>query len=209
MKKEPLRYSIDSWYDLTRCKSNNSKYLKIFVEDIIDEDKLCGLVITVRHFKYGTLFAHVVNGSGELLTLDGTRPHEFSIDEILKELHKFGFEVEFSPELHLSSSMITYLNTLLGLNYDKLRMISIPQTVVWGTDQTEYTDYVVAFSPDKLPKWLDNLYSPTKSEFSEAMLNGYACNVSMSPEGEKLDWSWLKTVLNISDILDSNYIVED
>lgn len=208
MKKQPLRYSIDSWYDLTNCKSNNSKYLRIFVEDIIDEDKLCGLIITIRHSKYGNLFSHLLNGSGDLLTIEDARPHEFTTDEILKELHKFGFEVEFSPQLHLSESMITYLKTLKGLNYDKLRMISIPQVSVWGTDKYSFNHYVVAFSPDKLPKWLDNLYSPTKSEFSDAMVAGFACNVSMSPEGQKLDWSWLNYVANIDDILNSNYVSE-
>ena len=100
--------------------------------------------------------------------------------------------------------MLDYLSTLQALHYDKLRTISIADKYNYHVDETQFTDYVVAFSPEKLPKWLDNLYTPTKKEFSDAMLSGYACNVSMSPEGVKLDWSWLNYVANISDILDDN-----
>lgn len=206
MKYQPLRYSISSWYDLTRCKSNNSKNFHIYVKDIVDDNNLCGLVISVKHRKYGTLFSHLIDGSGELLSLDGVRPHQFSTDEILKELAKFGFDIQFTPQLHLSDSMLMYLDTLLALNYDKLRKISIVDRSNCFNNNIEYTDYVVAFSPDKLPKWLDNLYSPTEKEFSDALLAGYTCNVSMSPEGKNLDWSWLNYIANISDILDEQII---
>ena len=206
MKLQPLRYSIASWYDLPKCKSNISKDYRIYVEDIVDDDNLRGIVITVNHRKYGTLFQHILECSGKLLAYEGIRPHQFSLEEILTELSKFGFDVQFTPQLHLSESMLSYLGTLVNLNYDKLRVISIADRYNYHTDESQYTDYVVAFSADKLPKWLDNTYTPTKSEFTDSMLSGYSCNVSMSPEGKKLDWSWLDYIANIHDILDNNFI---
>ena len=202
MKIEPLRYSIDSWYDLPKCKSNNSKDLKIYVEDILDENKLTGLVISIHHKKYGILFSHMINCYGELVNANvDDRPHEFSYSEILKELEKFGFLIEFTPQLHLPDLMIEYLYTLQGLHYDKLRVISITDKSKYILDSLSKVHYVVAFSPDKLPKWLDNRYSPTTTEFTDALVSGAACNVSMSPEGKKLNWSWLDYVANISDLL--------
>lgn len=205
MKAQPLRYSISSWYDLPKCLSNNSKELKIFVEDILDDDSLVGTLISIYHKKYGALFSHLVDSYGEIVTpTPHGRPHEFKYTEILEELAKFGFVVEFTPQLHLSDSMKSYLKTLQHLNYDKLRIITIKSSSKYIIDNLETINYVVAFSPDKLPKWLDNMYDPSKSEFSDALMAGDACNVSMSPEGKHLDWSWLDYIASISDLIDND-----
>lgn len=191
-----LRYRIDSWYDLPKCQSNISEDYSISVSRLI-KPELRGCRISVKHTRFGVVFSTIVDGSGELIEVQDTgRPHEFTTSEILKELKKFGFIVEYHPELHLPMSMINYLITLRSLNYVKLRHVSVD---VDGTGTGR--DFVVGFMPANLSKWLLNTYNPSKTEFTDALVQGYACNISMSPEGLKLDWSWLTYIANIDDLL--------
>lgn len=199
MNPMPLRYRISNWEKLKDCKSNISRDYSISVTHIIDTH-LSGLKISVKHRKFGTLFCHLIKSQGCLVDNgEYDTPHEFSLDEILKELKKFGFDIEFSPKLKLSTSMIEYLMTIKSLNYEKIRTIRLSDTNLDDTDDKQV--YVVAFMPQQLKNWLTNTYMPTKKEFQDALLAGYACSVSRSPEGRHLNWTWLDSVLNIDDVL--------
>lgn len=196
MLNPKLRYRIDSWYDLPKCQSNISQDYSISVSRLIKKE-LRGCRITVKHTRFGVVFSTIVDGSGELINIEDTgRPHEFTTRSILEELEKFGFSVEYHPELHLPIPMINYLITLRSLNYSKLRHISVD---VDGNGISR--DFVVGFMPAELSKWLLNTYDPSNREFTKALVEGYACNISMSPEGQKLDWSWLTYIANIDDLL--------
>lgn len=202
----PLRYNISNWGQLTQCKSNNSVDLFISVKHIIDDgtDKLAGTVIEVKHTSFGTLFACLVDGRGSILTPDpisGLIP-EFTTDEILKELEKFGFLVTFKINQHLSGAQISYLLTLDGLGYDKIRKLPVVSVDKSGT--TTVSDYLVGFMVEHCPNWLNSNYQCPLSDFTAKLNQGDAINFTHHSMAKQYDWTWLTYVANISDILRDN-----
>lgn len=202
----PLRYNISNWGQLTQCKSNNSVDLFISVKHIIDDgtDKLAGTVIEVKHTSFGTLFACLVDGRGSILTPDpisGLIP-EFTTDEILKELEKFGFLVTFKINQHLSGAQISYLLTLDGLGYDKIRKLPVVSVDKSGT--TTVSDYLVGFMVEPCPNWLNSNYQCPLSDFTAKLNQGDAINFTHHSMAKQYDWTWLTYVANISDILRDN-----
>ena len=193
----PLRYRIDSWDSLTQCLSNTSRDLWIDVNKAISNDKFCGTVISVKHPEFGTLFACVVDGQGELL--DNEVPM-LAAKEILNQLALFGFYVEFSGVVALSTKQLKLLKSAYDLGMNKIRVMS-----VYGSDVESAKTYIVAFDDAKNGDWLNNMYSPSRAEFSKALLDGVAANISAASKKDNMNWSWLEgSVMNIYDILTSH-----
>ena len=193
----PLRYRIDSWDSLTKCLSNTSRDLWIDVNKAISNDKFCGTVISVKHLEFGTLFACVVDGQGELL--DNEVPM-LAAKEILNQLALFGFYVEFSGVAALSTKQLKLLKSAYDLGMNKIRVMS-----VYGSDVESAKTYIVAFDDAKNGDWLNNMYSPSRDEFSKALLDGVAANISAASKKDNMNWSWLEgSVMNIYDILTSH-----
>lgn len=202
----PLRYNISNWLQLSECKSNNSTDLYITVRQIIDDGshRLSGTSILVQHNQYGVLFACLVNSKGTLLTPDPDSGiiKEFSTDEILKELYKFGFDVTFEINQHLSGAQIAYLMTLNDLDYDKIRRLD-----VYSYNQTGeklFSEYIVAFNVDKCSEWLNANYVCRKSDFLNKLSEGGAINLTDVSITKSFDWTWLTYVANIDDIIEDN-----
>lgn len=193
----PLRYRIDSWDSLTKCLSNTSRDLWIDVNKAISNDKFCGTVISVKHPEFGTLFACVVDGQGELLD---NRVPMLAAKEILNQLALFGFYVEFSGVVALSTKQLKLLKSAYDLGMNKIRVMS-----VYGSDVESAKTYIVAFDDAKNGDWLNNMYSPSRAEFSKALLDGVAANISAASKKDNMNWSWLEgSVMNIYDILTSH-----
>lgn len=196
-----LRYRISSWRQLPKCRSNNSRDLNIRVSDFINNNVLRGFNIQVYHPKYGVLFATTLEARGVLVTDDDEYGRtQLSTETILKELHKFGFFITYYPISNLSSAELNYLLVLQQLGYDKLRMI---QTAYSANVETSYK--VIAFQVDKLTDWLNNMYNPTESEFTQALMDGTAINLTEISETRKMSWGWLKDkVVDINDVIRDN-----
>lgn len=193
----PLRYRIDSWESLTRCSSNTSRDLWIDVSKAISNGTFCGTVLSVRHPEFGTLFACVVDGQGTLLDSDVPM---LAAKEILNQLALFGFYVEFSEVATLSTKQIKLLKSAYDLGMNKIRVMS-----VYGSDLESAKTYIVAFDDAKNGDWLNNMYSPSRDEFSKALLDGVAANISAASKKDNMNWSWLEgSVMNIYDILTSH-----
>ncbi len=207
---KPLRYKISSWKQLPLCRSNNDRDLKITVTELSCDSALYGFRISVVHPKFGTLFSELLCASGSFITplevTNETSAFELSVDYILQELQKFGFIVEYNPREHLPDSMIEYLRTLQGLGFDKLRILNVYEIHMNGV--TDYKWYVVGFITCKHKYWLNNNYSASKKEFTNALLQGSAINISEISSAKHFNWSWLDYVANIEDILRDN-IIED
>ena len=207
----PLRYNISNWLQLSECKSNNSVDLYITVNQIIDDGshRLTGTCILVKHKQFGTLFACLINSKGSLLTPDPESGiiREFTTDEICKELYKFGFDVTFEINQHLSSDQISYLTTLSGLNFDKIRKLPVFDYDDLGN--RVYSDYIVAFNVEHCPDWVDMNYSCRKTEFLEELNAGVAANLTFMSQTKLFDWTWLTYVANIDDIIEDNGYGED
>ena len=198
----PLRYNISDWHQLTEVKSNNSRDLFITVGDFVQDKRLSGTRIQIVHKSFGVLFACVVNAQGSMISeLEENVVYELTPKQILLHLQVFGFLVTFDPQKHISKNQIEFLKTLRGLGYDKLRVLN-----VWHTENgvKAFNWYVVAFNIKPNPDWINNGYSPSEKEYSTALQNGSAINVSALSKEKHWDWSWLDYVANIDDILKDN-----
>jgi len=210
----PLRYNISHWVQLAECKSNNSTDLYITVKQVIDDGshRLTGTIIMVNHTQYGNLFTCLINSSGSLLTPD---PYsgvikEFSTDEILEELNKFGFDVTFEINQHLSGDQISYLITLNDLGFDKIRKLYVYRDgdmIISGNTETiqrHYSEYIVAFNVEKCPDWIQNDYTCSEKVFLNALNISGAMNLTDLKQTKGFDWTWLTYVANIEDIIEDN-----
>lgn len=199
----PLRYEITDWHQAVNAMSNNSPDLKIKIVDYINDDRLTGLRISIWHPQFGTIFACVLNANGSFVDeTDGNVLPEFSTERILEELAKFGFYIIYKQKKYLPQSQIEYLKTVQALNYDKLRFISVCVKERFG--EIYYTKYIVVFNIEKNPGWLDINHVASESEFTEALKNGSAINISEQSKKYHWDWNWLNFVANISDIIEEN-----
>lgn len=204
----PLRYNISNWLQLAECKSNNSCDLYITVKQIIDDGshRLQGINILVNHSQYGTLFACLVNSSGTLLTPDPVSGiiKEFTTDEILAELNKFGFDVTFEINQHLSGSQISFLMAVNDLGYDKLRRL-----LVQDKPDGKYSEYIVIFNVEKCSDWIANDFTCGKKPFVDALISSGAMNITDLEQTKGFDWTWLTYVANIEDIIEDNGYSEE
>ena len=199
----PLRYNISNWLQLSECKSNNSVDLYITVKQVIDDGshRLTGTIILVNHTQYGTLFACLINSNGSLLTPDPVsgKIKEFTTDEILAELNKFGFDVTFEINQHLSGDQISYLMTLSDLKFDAIRRL-----LVQDKPDLQYSEYIVAFNVAKCPDWINMDFCCGKKPFVDALISSGAMNLTDLEQTKGFDWTWLTYVANIDDIIRDN-----
>lgn len=199
----PLQYNISSWNQLKKCQSNNSTHLHIGIVDYTNPPSLTGKLIQVKHDLLGTLFACLVNASGKLLSEDAENHiHEFTTQEILAELAKFGFNVTYSPREHLDGEQLQYLMTLNQLGFDKIRTLIVHRFTKDG--HTKATPTVVAFKVNDCSKWIDSKYTENESDFLIAVGNGSAINISAISKDKHFEWDWLDYVASIDDILRDN-----
>lgn len=201
MDPMPLRYSITDWHQLPNCLSNNSRDLHLNVTDFIQDSRLSGLRIAVNHIQYGTLFAYIVDASGTIITDPVNDDYAITNEQLLAELAKFGFNVEYVEQAHLSGGQLDYLMTLQKLGYDKLRLLDV-SSMSYGS--TIHKTYVVAFNIAQNPNWLLNTYCASSTEFTEALMNGSAINLTEISKTHNYTWNWLTYVANIDDIITDN-----
>lgn len=198
MSSMPLRYQISSWYQLPKCKSNNSKDLKLHVADYCNNNELRGLRITVEHPKFGELFAYIVNARGFYITPD-VPDSELTTDEILKQLERFGFLIKYSRIDNMDIHQVEYLMTVQKLGFDKLRRIAVRHYDKLGVEVID--PYYVVFNSAELSMWLQYEYSPTLEQFKNALVSGHAINLTAVSEFHQFNWDWLDYVANIEDLL--------
>ncbi len=197
---EPLRYEITDWHQLKNVKSNNSRELSIRVADLLHSDVLTGLRIVVYHNNYGPLYTCVLNAQGSIVTeINDNIVVEPSTEEILAELHKWGFIVEFNQKLNLPQGQLDFLAELKNLGYDKLRWLTVQST---KHNVIDAKPYIIVFNVTNHADWLINTYAAPEQEFLKALKDGSAVNISATSKANAWSWNWLiGYVMNIDDIL--------
>lgn len=201
MSSQPLQYNISDWHQLSDAKSNNSRDLKICVSDIIQDNRLTGTRIQLNHTHFGVLFACVLKAQGTMVTeFNDNLVVEFTTQQILAELKKYGFLITYNPRAHLPGNQLEYLMSLHKLGYQKLRIMNVYKYVN-GVKQFQW--YVIAFNIDDA-NWLNNGYAISETEFMNALRDGKCVNISAISKTNRWSWSWLDYVANIEDILEDN-----
>ena len=196
MNTMPLRYSISSWKQASKCLSNSSKQLRITVTELCDKINLEGLRIAVEHQRYGTLFAYVINAKGDIV--QDQSDALLTTEDILAQLAKYGFYITYAVYDRVTGDQIDYLLTIQKLGYQKVRVL----TVYKQQDNNEiYTQHLVAFDEMKMLDWLSSDYEASEKEYRDAIELGVAVSLDNMSEAKSFDWSWLTYVANIDDIV--------
>ena len=199
----PLRYRISKLEQLKDATSNNSRDLHISVTKFLNEERISGLRVQVIHDQFGPLFCTVVGADGTLVScMPSGYPFEMTIGQILEELAKWGFIIDYNPARTVPSDQLTFLMTLRELWFDKIRIMSVYSYV---NALKQFKWYVVAFKVDALGDWMNAGYSVSEKEFNDALNKGIAMNISALSEAQGYDWNWLYGwVGDIDDILKDN-----
>ena len=204
MRDKNLYYEIDSWNQACDCMSNASDKLHITYDIVLDRG-INGGIIRIEHDDYGCLFSYLVNGSGNLLIPDcNDVVFELTNDEILMELHKYGFNIKFSKRIDINDSQYQLLSSAQLFGMDKIRLMYVDSSWVKQDNHFERKARLVIFNPSHLLNWLDNQKVCTRDEFANAIDNGYAINVTHAVGGltPGNDWSFLyEHIFNVSDLL--------
>lgn len=205
MSKMPLRYEIDDWSQVTQCQSNCSSYLHLTCTVVLDPT-LSGTIIRVEHERFGCLFAYLVSGSGSLLNeqVDGMY-HEWEPEDLLLELEKYGFYIQFAKPYNITSDQLDNLIDIQKLGMDKIRYMFVRFSDSDLFDRPTHSPgswQLISFDINSHPEWLQNTYQCSKKEFVDAMVDGTAVNLTKIVN--RYDWSFVEgKVLSIPDILQS------
>ncbi len=205
----PLRYKICRWPQAVKCLSNNSRKLKITVTELFNSNSIKGLLIKVRHINYGTLFAAMIEGQGDLVT-DTTKEGDIipwmSTNEILVQLKKFGFDITYVEKLSLDTPTLEFLMKLKSLGYDKITRMVVMFRELDGTLSAKTLPLAIKseHNVDKLTFGCQI----TAKKFYQRCADGYIYNMQDKDE-MKLKWRWIDAIYNIDDILSENSDIED
>ena len=147
------------------------------------------------------MFATVTNGQGFILSQsdeDGNELPLLTTAEVLKQLEKFGFDIQYEEEPNLSGEQLTFLTNLLDLGYDAITRAKIiyPKTTRLVT---------IAYASNKTTDFLKFDTSVTKAKFDEELENGAIANITKMDK--TLEWDWLTYTCQIEDILEANSVV--
>ena len=202
--QQPLRYEISKWDQISKCQSNNSREIHLRYVQVMDKS-LSGDLIRVEHDRFGCLFAYLVHGSGKILSpaKDGLY-HEWTSEEVLKELEKYGFLIQFADHYDITSSQIKLLMTIQDLGMDKIRFLTVIPKYTGNRGRVEPPQTkLVAFKIDNNPRWLDNRYLISEEDFGKSIVEGWAINLTeMNGGPKKENWQFLyDRILDVDSIL--------
>ena len=198
MRLRRLRYEISDWSQATQALSNNCKELKIRINKFLHSPDLEGRSISVTHPLYGVLFCAMIEGQGTLISEQDECANNLpymTTAEILVQLEKLGFDIDYREDIHLDGDQLTFINNLLELGFDTLTKIVIK------TEKTHRTT-VIAFNSLQNQKYLTYGIEITKAEFDRSLEEGHVANISRV--GKHLPWDWLTYTVKIADLLKAN-----
>ena len=198
--KQPLRYSISEWDQLTQCLSNSSRDIKIKVSHI-DDKRFSGTTIKVTHAKYGVLFAYTVDIDSNI-----TFKNEYGIyneltsDEIIAELEKYGFFISFEHFPSVKKEQIDYLESVKRLGFTKMRLLEVIDSR--GSIEKAYIAFKTGFDDNLLV----NRYKVSKKAFGELAASGSICLLTDCLQGISFSWRFLDGyIFNIEDVISRYY----
>lgn len=145
----------------------------------------------------------MIKGTGSLLSEEdenGISIPFLTTDEILKQISKFGFLVEYDLKSNLPDQVTAYLSTLYNLGYDKITRILVKTR---GKDRLIYgrTTIIVLKSCEETINIMKYDKTVTEAEFNKLLDHNVVMNVTDEPD---MVWDWVTYMFNIKDILEEN-----
>ena len=196
-----LRYRISNWSQAVKCLSNNSKELHISLANYMHNSDFEGRILSVVHTKFGTMFATVVDGQGRILSVTDEHGDELPLlttAEVLKQLEKFGFDISYEEEPHLSGEQLTFLMKLRDLGFDAITKVKVqhPKTSRYCT---------IAYDSSQTLEYLSFNSAVSKAQFDKSLEDGAIVNIAKMDT--TLEWDWLTYTCQIDDLLEANSVV--
>ena len=193
LRTPPRRYRINKWTQLNKIPSDNSSAVKIVVSEYAQSEILRGININITDPKRGTVFAYTINAQG---SLPNSEVNELTTEQILQELRRWGFNVEFSPQFELSKAQSDFIRSFLTLGCTHIRPLDVK-----GVNET----FCVAFNvtDPKLAgyrqKLLTNTYLFERREWNELLTLGVIM-INRQENYKRFSWNWLDFVAEINDL---------
>lgn len=148
------------------------------------------------------MFAAVIQGSGSLLSDKDEQGDDlpfFTTEQILKELERFGFYINYDVKSHLPDSTVQFLRNLLNLGYDKISKIVVDMRTTDGLKQVPLTVVFKSYLHND-----DILVYGTRissAQFNSKLIANSIVNITNEPD---MKWDWVTYIANIQDILNEN-----
>lgn len=192
---EILRYRINNWSQLKDCLSNNSNTLHAYFTAYLGGDRLHGHQIVIEDDTLGVLFAGMIDGGGYYISEndpEGQPIYFLNDSDILRELTRFGFIIEFVPETALPEEQINVLESCQSLGCDYVLRLVVK-------DNDSAKSHMVAIDSRKGSEWLAYGKEISAREYSYLLSSGTAIDLERFRTSS--DWSWLSSLTPISSIL--------
>lgn len=202
LQNKNLHYRISDWSQVTECLSNNSNSLYLSYIKLKDINRLEGHVIQVNHTTLGTLFAAMIDGNGMLIdnqTESGYHLPFMSTKDILTQVARFGFYIEYCEKKHLPDKTLVFLFNLMKLNYDRITKVLLQTTnryeeIIWSPtilvfkSCSDNTDLITYGSKLSRAKYIEKVNK----------------NTVLNVTAEDIRWDWVDSMYNLSDIVNDN-----
>jgi hypothetical protein len=198
LRTQPRRYRINKWTQLNNIPSDNSSAVRIKVSEFCQSDILQGININITDPKRGTVFAYTINAQG---TLSNSTVNELSVEQILQELARWGFNVVFSPEFNLSIAQSRFIRSFLEMGCTHIRPLDVNGInhtflVAFNINDKRLDDYPRNFRR----KLLQSTYIFHHQEWNELLTCGII-QVNKQENYKQFSWNWLHFVAEINDLV--------
>ena len=215
-------FEFSNWNQLAGLKSATYPNLKITV-DQFNSDNLIGtkinIVDTRNNLTYFSGFIRVIKST----IFDSLAV--FEVDEIIKRINSYGFNIAIIDPLRVPPNVITVLKGLLGLGYNFLTLQYIKTYTTESDSVYEYAvdekykpEYIYSVPEDELrkspymlvsnkylvaSKYLGDVPNPN-SNIPNQPKNDRLYVVSQSPDFNWEDYKWVKptVVYSISEVIE-------
>lgn len=145
----------------------------------------------------------MIKGTGSLISEDdeeGVAIPFLTTDEILQQISKFGFLVEYDVKSNLPENVISYLSSLYNLGYDKLNRINVKTRNKDGVIYVRPT-IVAMKSCEATIDFMEFDKYTTEIDFAKMLDLNVMINATNEPDTV---WDWVHYMCNIYDILEEN-----
>lgn len=149
----------------------------------------------------------MIEGSGKIISKQDEEGYDIpfmNTEAILKELERFGFLVSYDVKSNLPDKTLDFLQSAMRLNYDKINRVLLQTKSRYG--ETIWKPTVIIYkSVDMNVDLMKYGVKLLRSKYLEKVDAGVLMNVNE----EDINWDWVDSFYNLSDIMDENKDMPD